>query len=46
MGQIRVTSKKCTVGVPPGTGLGNTDIFESWHVTVKFDASHVKGNLV
>jgi len=24
MGQIKVTSKMCTVGVPPGTGFGNT----------------------
>lgn len=24
MGQIRETSKMCTVGFPPGTGLGNT----------------------
>lgn len=27
MGQIKETSKICTVGVPQGTGLGNTDLY-------------------
>jgi len=30
MAQIRKTLKMCTVGVPPGTGLDNTDLIKEY----------------